>query len=220
MLRGEDTETSDIDIVVIHDDKFEDVHRNSVIVDGWPIEFFVHNRQSHDYYMDQDRQSGMCIIMNMVVSGLPLPEDNDWTRERKAKAQAVIDAGPPVLSDEDIEDCRYFITDSIDDLDESRPALECFGTLSRLYDQLGDFYLRGKGLWSGKGKSLGRLLRQEDTAFAKEYEEAFARAFQGDFEKIRTLAENLLNEHGGRCFDGYKRPALKDWKDFKPEGEA
>lgn len=106
MLRGEESATSDIDVVVIYGDEFEGIHRNSIIENGWSIEFFVHNRQSLDYYMNLDRQCGMCIIMDMVVSGLVIPEANDFTRERKAKAQKFIDAGPPILSDMEIEDRR------------------------------------------------------------------------------------------------------------------
>ena len=218
MLRGEDTATSDIDIVVFYDDEFEEVHRYSAIDSGWPIEFFVHNRKSHDYYMDKDRQRGMCVIMDMVAKGIALPEDNDMAKERRTKAQEIIDSGPPALSDAELEDRRYFITDSIDDLDENKPALERFGTLAKLYDQLGDLYLRGQGLWSGHGKSLGRLLRQNDPIFAEKYEASFASAFQGDFDEVRLLAESLLSEYGGRYFDGYDRPAPKDaWKNFKPE---
>lgn len=91
-----------------------------------------------------------------------------------------------------------------------------FGTLSNLYNQLGDLYLRGKGLWSGHGKSLGRLLKKHDPDFAEAYEEEFSKAFQGSFKKIRKLTNSVLNSYGGRCFHDYKRSAPKDWRDFKP----
>ncbi len=218
MLRGEETAASDIDIVVIYDDEFEEIHRNSVVENGWPIEFFVHNRNANDYFMEKDRQRGMCIMMNMVANGISLPGETDISKERQAKAKAIIEAGPPTLSDAEIEDRRYFITDGIDDLDDNRPALERFGTLCNLYNQLGDFYLRSRRLWSGQGKSLGRLIRLTDPNFAKDFEEAFATGFQGDFSKIIPLAESILSPHGGRCFAGYERPASKEWKDFKPGG--
>ncbi len=220
MLRGQETATSDIDIVVIYDDEFEDVHRNSVIEDGWPVEFFVHNIKANDYFMEQDRKRGMYIMMDMVANGLPLPELNEIARERQFKASEMIRSGPPALSDAEIEDRRYLITDGIDDLDEGRPALERFGTLSNLYHQIGDLYLRGKGLWSGNGKSLGRLLRRADVNFSRNFEIAFEKAYQGDFLAVRNIGEDVLNSYGGRLFAGYKRQAPKEWKDFKIEKQT
>ena len=93
MLRGQETATSDIDIVVIYDDDFEDVHRNSVIENGWPVEFFVHNVKANDYFMEQDRKRGMYIMMDMVANGLPLPELNEMARERQLKASEMIRSG-------------------------------------------------------------------------------------------------------------------------------
>lgn len=217
MLRGQETANSDIDIVVIYDDEFEDVHRNSVIEDGWPIEFFVHNKKANDYYMNKDRKRGMCIMMDMIANGVPLPEANDMAKERQIRAKEIIHSGPPVLSDAEIEDRRYLITDGIDDLDEGRSALERFGTLSNLYHQIGDLYLRGKGLWSGNGKSLGRLLRRADGNFSRNFEIAFEKAYQGDFLAVRNISEDVLNSYGGRLFAGYRRQAPNDWKDFKLE---
>lgn len=220
MLRGQETANSDIDIVVIYDDEFEDVHRNSVIEDGWPVEFFVHNKKANDYFMEQDRKRGMYIMMDMVANGLPLPELNEIARERQLKANEMIRSGPPALSEEEIENRRYFITDSLDDLDEGRPALERFGTLSNLYHQIGDLYLRGKGLWTGQGKSLGRLLRRADLNFSEKFETAFEKAYQGDLLAVRNIGEDVLNSYGGRFFAGYRRQAPNDWKDFKLEQET
>lgn len=98
MLRGQETATSDIDIVVIYEDEFQDVHRQSVVEDGWPIEFFVNNPKSNDYFMEEDRKRGMYIMMDMVANGLPLPEVNERVKERQARARDMIDSGPPILS--------------------------------------------------------------------------------------------------------------------------
>ncbi len=220
MLRGQETSASDIDIVVIYDDEFEDVHRNSVIESGWPIEFFVHNIRANDYFMEQDRKRGMCIMMDMIANGIPLPEISEMVKERQLRAKEMISSGPPALSVEEIESRRYLITDGIDDLDESRSALERFGTLSNLYTQMGDFYLRGRGLWSGQGKSLGRLLRKADINFSERFETAYSKAFQGELLDVRAFSEDVLNSYGGRYFEGYRRQAPKDWKDLKIEKET
>lgn len=121
MLRGEATAASDIDIIVLYDDAFQNIHRDSVIEDGWPIEFFVHNTKANDFFIEKDRQSGRCLTAHMLVTGLVLPHENALSQERRVTAQKVIDLGPPPLTDMQIEDRRYFITDSIDDLETHRP---------------------------------------------------------------------------------------------------
>ena len=78
VVRGDATATSDIDIVVLYDDPFEDVHRFSVIEDGWPVEFFVHNRRANTYFMEKDRARGMCVMMDMVAHGWPCRPRRVW----------------------------------------------------------------------------------------------------------------------------------------------
>ena len=213
-LRGEATEKSDIDMVVLYGDDFTDVHRFSAVVAGWPVEFFVHNRQAQDYFMDRDRQRGMCVMMDMIVNGVILPDNAPLALEQRAKAEKLIAAGPDGLTESDIEDRRYFISDTLDDLDASKPALDMYGTLANLYNQLGDFYLRAQGKWSGHGKALGRILRRENAALAAEFEQAFAAAYRHDYAAVIALGDKLLSPYGGRCFGGLKRAASGDWQGF------
>jgi len=215
VLRGEETDKSDIDIVVLYGPEFEDIHRHSAIVAGWPVEFFVQNPAAQDYFMEKDRRRGHCVIMDMVANGIAIPEDTPLSRQRREKAQEMIAAGPPVLTEEEMEDRRYFITDTLDDLDAEKPLLDMFGTLANLYNMLGDFYLRAQGRWSGHGKALGRILRKNDAEFAAEYEAAFAAGFSGNFSPVTALAETVLAPYGGRCFAGLKRSAPEEWRSFK-----
>ena len=214
ILRHEATATSDIDIIVLYDDTFQDIHRNSVIEDGWPIEFFVHNRRANDYFINKDHQSGRCLVAHMLITGIALPHECAFTQERRSAAQAAIDGGPPHLTHSELETRRYFITDSVDDLDPHKPSIERYGTLSRLYEQLGDLFLRGQGKWSGLGKSLGRLIRQHDPVFATRFEKAFASAYLNDFTAVTKLVDEVLAAYGGRLFAGYKNAAPDEWKTF------
>ena len=210
VARGEGTKLSDIDIMVIYKSDYQNPHRNSVIEDTWPIEFFVNTPETSDYFIEQDIKSGTHATIHMLLNSIAFPDDNHFVTERRTKAQAVLDQGPPKLSKEDIEDRRYFITDLLDDLDENRAQIDQFGTLAKLYQQTGDFYLRTQNLWSAEGKTLGRLIREANPDFASNFEKSLSSAYQGDLSDIRTCVENLLKSFGGRCFEGYKRNAPKD----------
>ncbi len=84
MLRGEETSLSDIDIVVLFEDESEDVHRFSMTEQGWPIEFFVHTVSGNEHFMAEDVKQGMCATMDMMVKGIPLPEDTAFLQTRRA----------------------------------------------------------------------------------------------------------------------------------------
>lgn len=215
IIRGAATEKSDIDITVIHNEGFEDVHRFSTIEGGWPIEFFVQNEQANQYFMNKDRERGMAVMMDMMVNGKVLPTENATSLRIRAEARKLLELGPPKLTESEIDDRRYFITDLLDDLDPSRPHLELIGIIARLYEQVGDFYLRSRGEWSGHSKSLGRLLQKNHPIFAIQFEAAFKDAVRCDLKPLITLVNEVLTPAGGPLFSGYKRAAPADWRDFR-----
>jgi len=220
ITRGEGTATSDIDIAVLFDDDFDNVHRNSVIEDGWPIEFFVHNQKAQDYFFDSDRKRGMCIMPTMVATGIVIPQERPELLRQKEKARAVIAAGPPLLTEDEIDFRRYHLTDLADDLRDAVEPSTRNAILALLYDYLGDFHLRAGGRWSGRGKSLLRCLRREDGDFALRFEDSFAAAFSGaDVTSVLTLFESVLVPYGGPLWEGYTSPAPPDWRDFKGADE-
>lgn len=216
ITRGEGTPTSDIDIGVLYDETFDDVHRNSVVEYGWPIEFFVHNPQSLDYFFDKDRQRGMCIMPTIVATGIMIPEEHPVMLKQREKAARVIEAGPPVLTDEERALRRYWITDLVDDLKGADRAPVRNATLAMLHDRLGDFHLRAAGKWSGVGKALLHCLKADDEEYAAKFETAFVTAFAGKgIEPVLALVEETLAPHGGPFWEGYRDAAPPEWRDFK-----
>ena len=215
VIRGTETEKSDIDITVILPDDFDDVHRFSTVEQGLPIEFFVQNEQANNYFMNKDRERGMAVMMDMMCHGLVVPAENPTSLRIRAEARKLLELGPPKLSPDEIDDCRYFITDLLDDLDPGRPRLELMGIVARLYEKLGDFYLRSRGEWSGHSKSLGRLLARNHPEFATRFEAAFKEAMHCKLTPLITLTEEILAPYNGPLFEGYKREAPADWRDFR-----
>lgn len=216
VIYGDPTETSDIDIAVLFDDSFEDVHRNSVTMDDWPIEFFVHNPRAQDYFFDKDRRRGMCVMPTIVARGTVIPAPREELLLQQDKARAIIDAGPPALTEEDMALRRYTISDVIDDIRGARERATRIAMAALLYDPLGDFHLRANGRWSGFGKALLRCLHAEDEALAGRYEAAFDAAFRLDeTEPLIALAEEVLEPFGGFLREGYRSAAPDDWRDFE-----
>ncbi|MEM7364858.1 MAG: nucleotidyltransferase domain-containing protein [Pseudomonadota bacterium] len=211
VMRGEGTATSDIDIVVLYGDDFEDVHRASLMHEGWPIEFFVQHVEAQRYFFEKDRQRGMCVLADMVATGTMLPESTKLLEQQKNEARQIIEAGPPPLTPEDTDRRRYAITNLIDDVVGSTNIPVTNAVLAELHDALADFYLRTHGRWSGHGKSVLRSLRDADEPLYDRFVHAFDRGFATDVDPIRKLVDELLAPEGGRLWEGYAERAHPGW---------
>jgi len=210
IIRGEQTDYSDIDLVVVFE-KLECATRESFVYRGWPVEAFVHDPETMNYFFQEsDAKSGRPCLPQMVLEGLTLPCETPLSRELKTLAGKVINQGPPELGRAELEDRIYFISDLVDDLRAPRSQSEAIAVGARLFELLGDFYLRGKGQWSGSGKGLARALAKYSPDLANSYSEAFQKLFNGDSISVINLAQEILKPYGGCRFDGYVRPAAKD----------
>lgn len=212
VLRGEGTPTSDIDIAVMFDESFEDVHRDSKTVDGWPIEFFVHNPKAQLHFFERDRKRGMCVMPSIIGHGVMIPSENDRLREAQERALTVIAAGPEPLSTEEKALRRYVITDLLDDLVGAQALTVRHAILCELYPRVGDFHLRAALAWSGVGKALNRCLHRHDNAWAASFETAFAKAFAGDIDDVVSLVGQTLAPYGGLLREGYRAQATDEWR--------
>ena len=84
-------------------------------------------------------------------------------------------------------------------------------------EELGDYYFRRRGLWSGKGKAIPRLLRRVDAELSSTYCDAFNELFaRGDATPVIRLAEALMKEAGGTLFEGYRADAPATWRTKPP----
>jgi hypothetical protein len=190
VVRGEGTDFSDLDLVVVFRE-LDHAWRESLVSEGWPIEAFVHDPATLEYFFAEvDAPDGIPSLARMVLEGIPLPAASQLSDELKARAQCVLAAGPPALSDEQLAQCRYNVTDLVDDLRASRTREEQIATAAALYAVLGDFHLRTRGKWSATGKTIPRALGQDDPdvahRFAASFETLFARATR--FQQSNSLS--------------------------------
>ncbi|MGI9449817.1 MAG: nucleotidyltransferase domain-containing protein [Geminicoccaceae bacterium] len=213
LVRGEGTITSDLDLVVMYE-QLDAAYRESFYHQKWPVEAFVHDPSTLDYFFRSvDRVNGVPSLPNMVAEGIEIPHPSAFGRRMKSLAESVIAEGPPAWSRRDSDLSRYMITDHIEDLRAPRSHHEAFATLSILYPALANHYFRSKGHWSAKGKTIPRALKSHDAAFAKRFLSAFDMALSSqEMSGVIEVAAEVLKSDGGFLFDGYTQHAPKEWR--------
>lgn len=204
LVKGRGTINSDIDLYVVYDFAvLPKAYRKTIIYQDYIIECFVQNENSLNYFLEKEPSRGECVATNMILEGIVLPNESEYSKQVKAKAKAIYDKGPKVFSKEDIESCRYSITDLLDDI-PAKSRGELLGTLAVLHQKLGDFYLRANNKWSGSRKSLHYILKAHNSDLAERYLLAFEKAHEEDFSLLMKLADEILAPFGGRLIDGFK----------------
>jgi hypothetical protein len=213
LVRGEGTAYSDLDLVVVYP-AVPTAYRESFRFDRYPVEAFVHDPQTLEYFfVEMDRTSGIPALPQMVVEGIEIPEANALSQALKARAAAVLQTGPPPLDEENERRRRYMVTDLLDDLRDARSRDELLGTGARLYEELADYHLRSNGQWSARGKGIPRALQLVNPGLRTTFCESFDQLFRdGDVDAVIHLTEALLKPHGGLLFDGYRSDAPSSWR--------
>lgn len=207
VVRGEATPDSDLDLVVLHE-RLPNACRESFVYEGWPVEAFVHDPETLRRFFVSDGREGIPSIINMVAEGVEIPAPCDLSARLKEEAAALLAAGPPPWDEEHVGNVRYWLTDCVDDLRHPRSADELVATGARLYEIAADFFLRTRGLWSGRGSWIPRRLRAADADFAARFSRAFEALFaEKRQDEVIALVGEMLAPHGGFHFEGYRRDA-------------
>lgn len=213
VIRGEGTKTSDLDIVVVYE-ALPNAYRESYKYGDWPVEAFVHDPQTLEYFIcNVDTPSGVPSLASMVSEGIELPSPTRLSQHLKNLANETLLTGPPLWSSKDVDSSRYLISDLIEDLKEPRTLGEIHAISAQLYNAISNHYFRSQGFWSAKGKAIPRRLLKFDGAFSARFEAAFSSAFvHHQTDDLITLAAEVLSAIGGFLFEGHKLEAPKDWR--------
>ena len=213
IVRGQASPTSDIDLVVVYE-SLSHAYRDSYYYDDWPVEAYVHDLETLAYFMDEfDAKEGHCGMHTMLLEGIVIPENSDFSERIKVMAQQKRDIGPAPLAQDDINMRKYFLTDTMDDIIGYKNKAELMGSLSQLFQLLADFYLRFHGKWSAKGKWIPRRLQEEFPTLHETYMQTFDGAFShGNLDKLRALFDQIMDETGGKYWEGLRLDAPEDWR--------
>jgi len=211
VVRGQETNTSDLDIVVF-DQNIPFSYRESLIDFGWPIEIFVHNLTSYKHFFDLDSKHAKPSMPRMVREGIVL-RDEGILEAIKKEAKMLLDKGPEAWTAELLATKRYFITDALDDFIGSSNRQEGIFIANTLAELLQEFILRTNNRWIGSSKWLIRALKEYDEEFAEKFVEAFDDYYRfGKKHKVIHLCEIVLEPYGGRLFAGFSLGKREDFK--------
>jgi hypothetical protein len=213
LIRGEGTSTSDLDLVVVFK-QLQAAYRESFLFGQRRVEAFVHDPETLRYFFaNVDGVSGVPSLQAMVSEGIEIPRPTQLSQSLKELAKQIIAGGPPPWEKSEIDASRYMITNLIDDLREPRSRAEQTACASTLYSAIANHYLRTRGQWSAKDKTIPRQLRRHAASFSENFDAAFEALFRdGDSHKVNALAEEMLAFDGGWLFDGYAVRAPADWR--------
>jgi predicted nucleotidyltransferase len=200
--RGEETITSDLDLVIF-DNSIISSYRESFVLYDWKIETFFHNYNSYLSQFDIDRDTGRPILANMLSEGKAI-KDNGRSNEIKNNAKKFLKEGPNPLSESFIKASRYFIYDLLDDFADSENHQEAVITLNTISLQFADFILRANGQWTGRGKGLTRALRQFNEVMYERYFETLDYYYKGrEKQPFIDFVNEFYEPFGGPLFDGF-----------------
>jgi len=207
------TDSSDLDLVIVFE-SLPNAYRESFIYDGWPIDAFIHDLDTLQYFCNKlEANDGRPALINMIFNGREILESNWFLEEVKQIAKNAGDSGPDEWSQDQIDKERFLITDILDDIKSPKNKEEQIISAVHLFEPLLQFYFRAQKKWTASGKSLMRLFKQENPELVEEWTTAFEILIQtGDASGIENAVTKILTPHGGFFWDGFRSDAPTEWK--------
>jgi hypothetical protein len=207
VVSGEATPTSDLDITVLLPGP-PAPFRESLVYDGWPVELFVHTRESVSHWIEKDLQRRRPTLARLISSGVVLLDADGAGVALAEECAMILAAGPGPVSDTDRDALRYGLTDLLDDLADCTDPVTAAALAFTTWEQAVNLLLMLDGRWWGTGKWLVRELRDHDaahgTSYALRLHAALVSAVERDPVLLTVVAEEILEEAGGRLWAGYR----------------
>lgn len=202
IIRGEATDTSDLDIVIF-DNQLKASYRESFYYANWPVELFAHNLVSYKEFFISDYKRARPSMPRMVAEGIVL-KDQGIIKSIKTEANQLLERGPEAWSQNIIDTKRYFISDALDDFIGCQNRTEELFIANTLAELVSEFVLRTNRQWIGASKWLVRSLKQYDPLLAEKFVYGFDTYYRsGEKGLVIELVDQLLEPHGGRFFEGF-----------------
>ena len=207
------TSASDLDLVIVYE-RVPNAYREAFIYDGWPIDAFIHDLETLRYFCGKlEASDGKPALINMILQGKEVLPQNSVSMEAKAIAAEALAKGPDSWTQAQIDKDRFLITDILDDIKSPKNKEEQIISAVHLFEPLLQFYFRAARKWTASGKSLIRVLKQENPELAEEWTTAFEGLVEtGDASGIESAVTKILAPHGGYLWDGFRADAPAEWK--------
>lgn len=202
VVRGESTDTSDLDIVIL-DSSIKNAYRESFMYADIPIEVFIHGETTIRGYFKSDVERARPSLPKMVSEGIFLREC-DLLIKLKGEAAELLKRGPVPWGEKQIDFARYFITDLLEDFIGCTNSNELIFITGALAEKSHEFYLRTNQQWIGQSKWILRALKNFDEDFANEFATIFDEFYMTrEKEKVVQLVDRILEPFGGRLLGGF-----------------
>ena len=198
------TAMSDLDIVVLLQGA-PAPYRESLKYEDWPVELFVHTEASWCDFVEREVRARRSPLLWMCAEGLLLFDTDGIGARLAGEARKLTAAGPPAASAEAIDDYRYSITDLLDDLSGSTDQGERLFIAAELVRRTAELALAVGGSWNGGGKWLARRLDVTAPGLGTRLHDAVGEVLKGRTELLADVVGEVLEQAGGRLWEGYKR---------------
>lgn len=201
--RGERTASSDIDLLLIGRDIFDDDRLGMAATyafEGEVFEVFAYTPDGFEQWARRSVAQHRPVIVHMLVEGAPVRTGAGFDLLRETWARVLADG--PVVDPHELDLLRYHVTDVLDDLRDATDALERHVIAATLFETTAQLMLLAERCWLGTGKYLPRRLRALD---AERVESLSAPLLRGDISAFADAVERELDRAGGRLQTGFQR---------------
>lgn len=204
-LTSQRTATSDLDIVISVPGDHE-TFRQTVRAHGWLAELFVSTPSSFEWFVRHEIAARRSPLLQMCADGTIIFSRNGIAEYRQKEATRLLDAGPPPLSSDELDQRRYRLTDLLDDFTCTHDASELTFITANLVSEAAELALCSDGQWLGTGKWLARHLRTADSDLLTRLTQASTAVLvSNDRETLRITVLEILGRVGGPLSEGYRQ---------------
>ncbi|KAB1978929.1 nucleotidyltransferase domain-containing protein [Streptomyces triticiradicis] len=201
------TATSDLDIVVLLAGP-PAPFRESLMHEGWPVELFVQTEADWRLFAERETAARRSPLLAMCAEGMLLADADGLGAALQAESRERLAAGPPPPSATELEDRRYALTDTLDDLRGCTDPLERTYIVADLLQRASELALLTGGHWLGGGKWLSRRLAAAEpdlhSRLTTGAAAAMSRAADGT-DRFTEAVDEVLQSAGGPRWAGYSR---------------
>jgi predicted nucleotidyltransferase len=207
VVSGNATATSDLDVTVLLPGP-PAPFRESLEYDGWPVELFVHSRETVAHWIAKDLERRRPTLVRLISSGVVLLDLDGTGTALAEECDAILSAGPGPLSTAELDSMRYGLTDLLDDLADSAEPVTTAAVAVATWEAAARLLLAADGRWWGTAKWLVRELRDYDavhgTSYTLRLHAGLAAALVRDAVLLAVVVEEILDGVGGRLWVGYR----------------
>jgi hypothetical protein len=203
VLSARRTPTSDLDILVVVPGP-PAPYRETIRYGDWLVELFVHTEASLRHYFSKDRDRRHPAMPTIAAHGVVVADPAGIADAILAEANALLEAGPAALSDEERRSLRYGLSGLIDDLVGATDRDELAFIANGVLAAAGELFLLDHQHWPGTEKWLGRrLLNEAPELHARLIDAHRSVICTGEVEPLRAATMEILDRAGGWLQEGY-----------------